>query len=112
MNAARFKAILGGDYPVGDESQRRKTIALRSTGDEAHFLTLIEPYADKQILRSASAAGPGKLCMELADGRVHEITIQNLEGRKDITAHNTETIDGKVFRCETRRWQRMMFIPQ
>ena len=30
VNAVRFKATLGGDYPLGDESQRRKVTAIRA----------------------------------------------------------------------------------
>ena len=40
-DAIRFKAVIGGDYPPGDESQRRKVTAIRAPrGDQARFLTL------------------------------------------------------------------------
>ena len=38
VNAVRFKATIGGDYPLGDESQRRKVTAIRANGTEARFL--------------------------------------------------------------------------
>ena len=60
LHAARFKAVLGSDYPPGPEAQRRKVYAIRVAGQpEARFLTLIEPYENAPIVRSADASGPG-----------------------------------------------------
>ena len=71
IDAVRFKATLGGDYPLGDEAQRRKTYAIKAPGDkttEARFLTIIEPYEDKSVVRKAEALSADRLRMELADG--------------------------------------------
>ena len=101
VKAVRFKAVLGGDYPRGDESQRRKTVAVRTTGKEARFLTVIEPYEDKAVVKSATAAGPDALRVELADGRVQEIVIRNLEGSgQDIAVTMTESKNGQPGRTE------------
>jgi hypothetical protein len=103
IDAVRFKATLGGDYPLGDEAQRRKTYAIRVPGKatEARFLTIIEPYEDKSVVRKAEALSADRLRMELADGRVQEITIQNLTGSgKDIRVSITETRDGGASRTE------------
>jgi len=103
LNAVRFKATFGCDYFVGDESQRRKTVAIRSTGKEARFLTVIEPYEDRALVKSAVASGPDKLKVELNDGRVQEISIGNFEGSgKDISVEITESKDGKTVRSEKR----------
>ena len=37
LNATRFRATLGGDYPLGDERQRRKTYAVHAEGEQAQF---------------------------------------------------------------------------
>ena len=102
LKARRFKAVFGGDYPRGDESQRRKTVAVRTTGTEARFLTVIEPYEDKSVVKFATASSPDALRVELADGRVQEITIQNLEGAgENIRVEMRAMKDGAVVQTET-----------
>ncbi len=102
IDAVRFKAVIGSDYPPGDESQRRKTYAIRAQGTEAIFLTLIEPYENALMVKSATASGPDQLHIELADGRVQEITISNFTGDgPDLGATLTESRDGKTVRSET-----------
>jgi hypothetical protein len=103
VNAVRFKATLGGDYPLGNESQRRKVTAIRAAqGSEARFLTIIEPYENSPVVKSAEALSADKLRVELADGRVQEIEFQNFEGDgKDIRVSLTESRDGHPIRTET-----------
>ena len=103
VNAVRFKATLGSDYPLGNEAQRRKVYAIRAAnGDEARFLTVIEPYEDKALVKSAVAVNADKLRVELTDGRVQEITLKNFDGSgKDIEAHIVESKDGQVLRQES-----------
>ncbi|MGH7951038.1 MAG: hypothetical protein ACREFE_03840, partial [Limisphaerales bacterium] len=101
-NMVRFKATLGGDYPFGDESARRKIFTIRSHGTEARFLTVLEPYEDKPMVKSAVAKSADKMRVELADGRVQEIAIKNLEGDgKYISVQITETKNGKMLRQES-----------
>jgi hypothetical protein len=100
-NAVRFKAALGGNYPFGNESQQRRVYAIRSHGTAASFLTVIEPYEDKPMVTSAVALSADKLQVELADGRVQEITIKNLEGSgKNIGVSIVETKHGEPARSE------------
>ena len=100
--AVRFQATLGGDYPFGNESDRRRVFAIRSRGTEAHFLTVIEPYEDKPMVKSAVATGPDSLRVELADGREQEITFENFEDDgSNIVIHLTEIKDGKTLREES-----------
>lgn len=103
LDAVRFKATLGGDYPPGDESQRRKVTAIRAPlAEEAHFLTVIEPYADQPFVKSAEAISADKFCVELADGRTQEIEIQNFYGDStNIVVTATETKDGRILRQES-----------
>ena len=82
LDAVRFKATLGSDYPPGPEDQRRKVYAVRAPegATSARFLTIIEPYEDRPVVKSAEALGADRLRVELADGRVQEITLGGLEG--------------------------------
>jgi hypothetical protein len=102
-DAVRFKATLGGDYPLGDEAQRRKTYAIRSPEKlAARFLSIIEPYENKAVIKSADAVSVDKLRVELADGRIQEITLRNLEGSgRDIVVELIESKNGAVLRRET-----------
>jgi len=85
VDAVRFTAVVGSDYPPGDESQRRKTYAVRSEGTTAAFLTLIEAFETEPMVKSASATGPGAFRVDLADGRVQMIDIGHFDGDgKDI----------------------------
>jgi Alginate lyase len=102
VKGIRFKATLGGDYPTGDESQQRKTIAIRTNGKETRYLTLLEPYETQSSVRKAEALSADKLRVELNDGRVQEIEISNFTGDgKSIEVQITETKDGQVLRRET-----------
>lgn len=102
VGAVRFKAVLGGDYPLGNEFQRRKVYGIRSTGTEARFLTVIEPYEDKPVVKSAVATGPGRLRVELLDGRIQEIAIDDLEGQGTAVTC-VESRNGQVLRREEAR---------
>jgi hypothetical protein len=100
-DAVRFKAVLGGDFPVGDETQRRKTYALKVRGREARFLTIIEPYENAAVVKSAGATGADGLRVELSDGRTQEITIKRLDGSgRDIAVEMVETRAGAAARTE------------
>jgi hypothetical protein len=79
LDAVRFTASVGGDYPVGDETQRRKTVAFRQDGETARFLTVIEPWEATPVVREVVADGPDRLRVMFGDGRSHEITIADLD---------------------------------
>jgi hypothetical protein len=102
LAAARFKATLGGDFPLGDETHRRKVYAIRAAdAKEARFLTVIEPYEDKPVIRSAVATSPDSIRVELTDGRVQEIALSNFDGSgKNIGVKLTESKAGKLLREE------------
>lgn len=102
QKAARFKATLGVDFSTADARTERKVFASRVKGTEARFLTVIEPYEDKPMIKSAAAASADKLRVELADGRVQEIAFRNFTGSgKDISVRITEFKNGKALRSET-----------
>ncbi|MDQ8182933.1 hypothetical protein [Pelagicoccus sp. SDUM812005] len=101
LDAVRFQAKIGGDFPLGDESSRFKTIAVRTHGREARYLTVIEPHERESMIKAVTATGPNEIIVELADGRTQEITIEGLDseaGDVQITAH--ELSGGKTIRSE------------
>ena len=103
VNAVRFKAVLGGDFPLGDETQRRKVYAIHAPeGTEARFLTVIEPYEDRPMVKSAVALSADFLRVELTDGRVQEIRLKNFtRDGKDIQVELTESRGGEIIRKES-----------
>lgn len=72
--------MLGGDYPFGPESERRRVYGSRITGKTAHFLTVLEPYESNSLIKSVLAMDADNLKIWLKDGRVQEIHIHDLEG--------------------------------
>jgi hypothetical protein len=102
VSATRFKCVLGGDFPIGDETQRRKTVAQRIVGREARFLTLIEPFETQRLVTRATAESADTLRVELADGRVQTIQIANLEGDgSDIRVTISESDHAVITRSES-----------
>jgi hypothetical protein len=101
LDVVAFKARIGGDFPLGDESQRRKTMAVRSTGTEARFLTVIEPYETESIIKSVTAPSANELVVELIDGRRQEITISELDGETgEAKVAVKELVNGTLVREE------------
>ncbi len=102
LDVVAFKATVGGDYPMGDESQRRKTLAVRSTGTEARYLAVVEPYESESVVKSVKAESANKLVVELVDGRIQEITISGLDAETNDQAKVSvrDLRDGKVVRKE------------
>jgi hypothetical protein len=101
IQAVRFKATLGGAYPLGDAGQLHKVYGIRSEGTEARFLTLIEPYDKQSVVKTARALDANKFQVELTDGRVQELTIANMEGAgNDISVNLKETKSGQDVRSE------------
>lgn len=101
LKAVRFKATVGGDWPVGNEEQLRKTVSVRTTGQDAHFLTVVEPYENRSVVKSARATGANTLRVELTDGRIQEITIQNLDSDSPkVSVTITESKNGTMLRAE------------
>ena len=102
LNAVRLKGIVGGDWPVGDEGQVRKVCAVETTGKQAQFLTVLEPYEDKAVVQSVVAESADKVIVTLTDGRVQEIDISGLEGDGEhVLVTMTETKSGQAVRTET-----------
>ena len=101
ITASRFKANLGGSFPLGDAGQLRKVYSIRAEGTEARFLTLIEPFDRQSVVKSAQAVSADQFQVELTDGRMQELTINNLEGvGQDISVSLKESHNGQELRTE------------
>lgn len=101
LDAKTFRANIGGDYPVGDEDQVRKTVSYRTKGKEAQFLAVLEPFEAKCMVKSVKATDAGTLEVELIDGRTQQIKIKGLnsvDGK--ATVEIQELKDKKVVREE------------
>ena len=79
LGAVAFEGTLGGDYPVGDDPARRKTVSFRSSGSKAQFVTLLELHDGRPMLVRAEAEEDGRLSVLLADGRRHELVIRGMD---------------------------------
>ncbi|NME68206.1 COG1470 family protein [Flammeovirga aprica] len=103
-NVARLKVRIGGDFPLGDESPRRKTLAVRTKGKTTRYLSIIEPYESESVIESVEAKNADTLIVQLKDGRRQEITVQNMESTdKVIEVHSKEFLNGKLIREESTK---------
>lgn len=79
LGAKRFIASIGGDYPLGDGIDRRRTISTRVRGKEARFISLIEPYENTNLIDHIVCESSDKIAVYLKDGRRQEIIVKNFE---------------------------------
>ncbi len=101
IDAVRLEAILGGDYPVGNEEQLRKTVDVRQNGTEARFVTVLEPHEGHSMVSGVRAESPTEIVVTLIDGRQQRITIAGFYSTgQDVKVQITELRDGKVVRQE------------
>ena len=101
LNAVRFVSDIGGDYPVGDESKRRRFIAQRKNERSARFISVLEPYTDKKMIRDISFESYDRIRVYLNDGREQYIVISELDGDgNDVSVRIEEYKDGKLVREE------------
>ena len=104
LNARRLKAVIGGDYPAKSEYVQRKTIALRQTGKEASFITIIEPYENDNLIQSAVCKDGQNIVIELADGQVQKVNIAGLSSLQGDIKVSIEDFTGKTLvRSETTK---------
>ena len=83
LNAARFHAVIGGDYPVGDESGKRRTVFQQQTGTSACFASVIEPHEGDAMVQSVQYAGAWSIKVTLADGREQIISVKGIENTQE-----------------------------
>lgn len=106
LKAIGFKAVLGCDFPLGDETSRRKTYAVRAKGKTARYLTVIEPFEKKSVIKEIEASDADHLKVTLTDGRIQEIAIKNFEADKTTAQiFVKESKNGKIIRQEQTEQQ-------
>ncbi len=91
LNATRFHAVIGGDYPVGDESGKRRTVFQQQTGTSACFASVIEPHEGDAMVQSVQYAGPWSIKVTLADGREQIVSVQGIENMKESASTKNDT---------------------
>ena len=100
LDAVRFVGRIGADAFPGDESQRRRTYAVRTKGTTGRFVTVVEPYESKSVITAVTASSADRVTVTLTDGRQQVITLQQEYG-DEISVRLVEYRSGNVLREET-----------
>lgn len=100
LDAKRFVASIGSDYPVGDESERRRTIAFRQHTETARFITVLEPVEKEHLINKVEAVNENKVIVYIENRKI-EICIENLDGEKP-TVQMTEWEGNEIVIQESR----------
>lgn len=104
LQAVRLKTVIGGDYPLGDEAERRITFGVRTDAPQARFLTVIEPFEKENLVQSVTAPSADELIIKMKDGREHRLYFSGMEGDEEqLAAKVQEWKDGKLIREEATR---------
>ncbi len=102
LNAVRFVSDIGGDYPVGDESQRRRFAAQYKHERSSRFISVLEPYTDRKMISNIEFETYDMIRIELNDGRTQLIRVTELDGDgDDVSVTVTEYCGGTEVRTET-----------
>ena len=83
LGAIRFEGLIGADTYPGDDSQRRKTYAVRARGKEARFISVIEPYEECRMIERVEASCEDQVRLFLRDGRMQLLTLIHMENEKN-----------------------------
>ncbi|MDO7171569.1 hypothetical protein [Mariniflexile sp. AS56] len=102
----RKAEVLISNYPNGGKQRdirnnpNRRTYGVRVHDKEAVFLSLIEPYKGTSAIKSMSSSSENTITVELQDGRIQTLSIQNLKG--DVPQVKIiEMVQGKVSKTES-----------
>lgn len=74
VDAASLEIVIGGDYPLGDESDHRRVVGIRKEGRTAQFATILEQYDQESKVESATIS-ENTLTVRLKDGREDELNV-------------------------------------
>jgi len=74
VDAASLEIVIGGDYPLGDESDHRRVVGIRKEGRTAQFATILEQYDQESKVESATIS-ENTLTVRLKDGRKDELNV-------------------------------------
>ncbi len=102
LNAVKFVSEIGGDYPVGDESRRRRFAAQVKHERSSRFISILEPYTDRKMIKDIKFESYDRIKVELNDGRIQAIIVSELDGDgNDVSVTVEEYIGNKKVRSET-----------
>ncbi|MGN0243972.1 MAG: hypothetical protein ACI4CT_07930 [Lachnospiraceae bacterium] len=87
--AVRFEGIFGANVFPGDESQRRKTYAIRTNARAAHFVSVLEVYEEKPMVSEVKAVSPQTVEVHLRDGRTEVISVEGIEGENPKVVYHS-----------------------
>ena len=94
LNAVRLEAELGVDAFPGDEQQRRRTYAIQTSGTEARFVTVIEPFENRPMISRVESVDADTVKVYLADGRQQTVQITGLtSGQPAVMLMEKETME-------------------
>ena len=79
LQAVRLKTVIGGDYPLGDEAERRITFGVRMDAAQVRYLTVIEPFEKENSVQSVFASSADELIVTLKDGREQRFYFSGME---------------------------------
>jgi hypothetical protein len=100
-----MKMAIGTYQSKSEQAEaRRKTLLFRNKGKEFRFLSLVEPYLEKPVVKTFSVNKDGAIVVNLQDGRTQTIEIGNFEGDgQNIQVKMTETQGSKILRSENTK---------
>lgn len=73
QGAMEFVGMIGGDYPLGPEDRQRKSLSIRTCGNEAKYITILELHENNSLIEQAHAFDENHIKVRLKDGRTQEI---------------------------------------
>lgn len=101
VRPVRLEGVLGNDYFVGNEEQLRKTLGVRQQGNEAVYLTLIEPYEKSSMIDSVKTISEREVEIYLKDGRMQRLFFEHFYQRKSgVKVRIEEWKKGVLVNCE------------
>lgn len=100
LNAVQFCSDIGGDYPVGDETERRRSIAVCQNKKEASWITVLETTQREYQIKNVKAQSAGEVTVFMMDGREIVIRVKGME-EGELFAAIEEWKDGTLIRQES-----------
>ena len=90
LQAVRLKTVIGGDYPLGDEAERRIAFGVRMDAAQVRYLTVIEPFEKENSVQSVFAPSADRLIVTLKDGREQRFYFSGMEEEGGVPAVKME----------------------
>lgn len=85
-DVVRVHACAGVDAFPGSEDQYRRTYAVRTRGQNARFVTVIEPYETESQVQKVWADSADSVTITLRDGTRQTVSIRNMDdGTPEVT---------------------------